>query len=415
MNTRKKFSMLELFIIIILAYSIMPIVSRVFSTYLTTYAYLAVVLFTIFAILVLQGQDFIIQIASILFPFLMLQFLTYVVASPSIVLWIYNLVATSLLPILLGFFIVKIESYRSIKIFTFSLFIFLLITAVTTIIGLQANPDAARYLATVSDANEEKNVLYNFMNIGGYGFVYSFALIYPAVIYGFKRKKINVVFLIVFIVLDLLLVLGAGYTIALLLFIISTVFVFLRRDITVKEIIAILIIAVLAIIVVFPLLARGLKALADVIDNDNISERLKDIAGGKEGLEASEDNRLELYLMSINSFFSQPIFGGMFEGVSLSGHSYILDTVAQYGLFGIIALIFIYRAIYKKFFAPYKNRQGYGFVFWTFLQIIILSTINTGMWIMELTLFIPIIFAYIDGKGNKYENSLDSKRITQQF
>ncbi len=412
MDTRKKFSILELLIIIILAYSIMPIVSRIFSMYLTTYAYLAVVIFTLLAIVVLQGQNFIVQIISIIFPILMLQFLIYVVSSPSLILWAYGIL-TELLAVIVGFFILKIEDYKIVRVFTFLLFLFLLITAITTIIGLQNDPEAARYLATVAEADDEKNVKYNLMNIGGYEFVYTFALIYPAVIYGFKRKKINIIVLIAYIILDIVLIINTGYTIALLLFIMSTVFVFLRRDISVKAIIAIIIISILVMIVFFPLVARGLEALADVIDNETIATRLKDLAGGKEGLEASEDNRLERYMMSFNSFLSHPIFGGMFNPVSLGGHSFILDRIAQYGMFGVFALIFIYRAIYIKFYRPYKNKKGYGFVFWTFLQSIILSFVNTGMRISVLALFVPIIFTYVDKKGNKYENSLDSKRLTQ--
>ena len=115
--------------------------------------------------------------------------------------------------------------------------------------------------------------------------------------------------------------------------------------------------------------------------------------------------------MSFNSFLTHPIFGGMFESVVIGGHSYILDTIAQYGAFGLFALIFIYRAIYIKFFMRYKNKSGYGFVFWTFLQAIILSLVNTRMWIEVLTLFIPLIFAYVDQKGNKYENALYSKLL----
>lgn len=412
MTARNKFSMLELLIVVIIGYSIMPIVSRIFSDYFTTYAYLTVVIFTILAIFVLYGRNFLDNVVVIIIPLLMLEFLIYVITKPSPILWVYRVV-TEVLPIIVGVFIVKKESFKNTKIFVFCLFLFLGITAVTTIIGLQIYPDAARYLATVSDAEEEKNVLYNYLNIGGYGFVYTVALLYPIIIYGFKRKKINVVFLIIYIILDFIIVVNSGYTIALLLFIVTTVFIFFRKDITIKEIITIFVIAILTLILLFPLVASGLEALAKVINNKDIAERLRDLAGGKEGLEASEDSRLALYMMSLNSFISHPIFGGMFNNVEVGGHSFILDTIAQYGIFGLAALIFIYREIYIKFFLPYKKQTGYGFVFWTFLQTIILSTVNTGMWIEILALFVPMFFLYINSNGNQYENSLYNKRLKQ--
>ena len=45
------------------------------------------------------------------------------------------------------------------------------------------------------------------------------------------------------------------------------------------------------------------------------------------------------------------------------------------------------------------------------MQTIILSVLNPGMWIYELTLYIPIILSYVDQKGVKDESSLDSKLL----
>ncbi|MBO4433508.1 MAG: hypothetical protein J5852_08255 [Clostridia bacterium] len=151
--------------------------------------------------------------------------------------------------------------------------------------------------------------------------------------------------------------------------------------------------------------------LADIISSDSVSGRLTALAGGVEGLENFEDNRLELYTMSLSAFFKSPLFGQLFSTTSYAGgHSFILDSLASYGILGGTTLFFIYRSIYKFFFKPFYNEAGFGFVLWSFVQAIILSFVNTGMWINVLALFIPIILYlfYNVGDEENYESSLDS-------
>ena len=97
----------------------------------------------------------------------------------------------------------------------------------------------------------------------------------------------------------------------------------------------------------------------------------------------------------------------MINGTRMGGHSFIFDTMAQYGMFGIIFLIAMYRIIYKYLFRPYKNCEGFGFVFWTFLQILMFSAVNTGMWLPVLGFFAPVLFAFINKKGADNEGFMD--------
>lgn len=138
-------------------------------------------------------------------------------------------------------------------------------------------------------------------------------------------------------------------------------------------------------------------------------ERLNSLAGGQAGLEQSESNRIFLYERSIRTFFDNPLFGTMLKGGGgVGGHSFILDTIGVYGIFGIALLFFMYRKIYRLFFEPFKNEDGYGYVLWLFLQSILLSCINTGLWLPVLTLFTPVILYKIYGYGEEnYEGSLD--------
>ena len=417
MGQKRFLLFIEVLITIIIIYSIMPIVSRLFSTYLTTYTYMFVILVCLILILISRGKQSFNEYAIVLIPFIIWKLFDYAVTMPSFILWGYS----SLLdfaPIIIGYFIITRMDYKKIKYFSVLILLSLIVTSITTIIGLQIYPDASRYLATVADANETKNILYNFMNIGGYQFVYSLVLIYPVIIYGYKRKKIHLFFLIIFAGLTLFVILYSGYTIALLLFLISTIFIFLRKNLSSRNVLIIIIFALILLAIFYRYISDFFNFLADIIDNKNIEERLRALAGGREGLEASDDNRLDLYLLSITTFLKNPLFGAMFNSDYyhyIGGHSFILDMLGLYGLFGLFLLVFMYRFIYKTFFKTYKNKTGYGFVFWMFLQTIILSTVNTGMWLYVLCLYMPVILTFIDRGGHKDESTLGSKLNSQSI
>ena len=139
-------------------------------------------------------------------------------------------------------------------------------------------------------------------------------------------------------------------------------------------------------------------------------ERLNSLAGGQAGLEGSESKRIFLYQRSIQTFFSNPLFGTIFSGGGgVGGHSFILDTIGVYGVLGVVLLFYMYRNIYRYFIAPFRNEDGYGYVLWLFLQSILLSCINTGMWLTVLTLFAPILLCRIYSYGEiVYEDSVFS-------
>ena len=408
MLKRRDLPIVSALITVVIAYSVMPIVSRFFSTYLTTYSYMVLLLVLVAIIIVSKDKEYLSGIVFILTPLLIWEFLIYFVTNPAAVAWGYQMLLDCV-PVMLGYFIIKKLGFAQYKFLFTVLFIAFIVTTITTVVGLQVYPDASRYIATISDSNSENAVTYDWANIGGYSFVYFVVLTYPMVIYGYKRKKIHVIFLIIFAILTFILIVNSGYTIALLLFTVSSVFAFFKRDLKVADVILIILISAIVILLLFQLFAELLNSIANVIDNKTIASRLRDLAGGKEGLEQSEDNRLELYLISFTSFLKSPLFGGIFGSYKVGGHSFILDSLSRYGLVGGAVLFFVYRMLYRTFFKPLKSKTGYGYVFWTFIQVLILSLLNTGLWLYVLGFFIPIVVAYIDKKGNKNENSLDSK------
>ncbi len=395
-----------------LMYSVMPVVARFVSTYLTTYFYMLIVV-TIFASIVFgQRTKSFNRYISVLMPFLLFQLLSFFNQADGIVLWGYR-VLLFLIPILAGYHIIREQVFK-IGGYGKGLLLFLGITMTTTIIGLINFPQAARILATIESANDPLAVLYTWNNIGGYDFVYIIVLLYPLLILAYKKKRVNAFLTVVLTVAIFFLVLLSEYTTALLFFLISTTLFFMHRELSLRGLVIYSIVAILLMMTMEQTLSKFLRWLAEQINSENISERLNALSEGAEGIRNSEDDRVRLYEKSLQSFFGNPIFGTMLSGGGRSGgHSQILDTLALYGTVGIALMIWMYRYIYILFIKPYEKKSGFGYVVWIMVQAILLSIVNTGFWFEVLALYAPLLLhlIYLE-KEEKYEGIVDSEHAS---
>ena len=395
MNSKFNNIIWKLIYTLTILYIIMPIISRIISTYFTTYAYMLILVLIIVGIVLSKGANSLNKYCGgVILPFILYNALTFVNRSESLVLWGYS-VLLSLLPIILGYFIVyqrqkDIKYYKNIILFAFGA------TLLTTCIGLIRFPYAARILATIETPDATNAILYTWNNIGGYEFVYMAVLLYPLLILSYKRKKIGLPTTVVGTAAVFIMVILSEYTTAFLLLLITSLLFFTKRDFRTKDVFLFLVIAIVCMIVLEDKISDFLEWIGTTIGSETMTERLNSLAGGKAGLEQSESNRIFLYERSIKTFFSNPVFGTMLKrGTGIGGHSFILDTIAIYGISGVLLLFFMYRKIYRLFFLPFRNNSGYGYVLWLFLETILLSTVNTGMWLSVLTLFAPIIVCRI--------------------
>ncbi|MBQ8726185.1 MAG: O-antigen ligase family protein [Clostridia bacterium] len=402
-----KLNLIELLIIVAFAYSIAPIVSRFISSYLTTYFYMLVVVALVALVMLIKGARSLNDCIVLLVPFLLWKLLTFLLPRGNIILWGYQAVL-DLMPVVLGYYFLNHAKSEKFEFFAKIIFWLCLITCVTTIIGCMEFPDASRYLATVDNPDAAKAVLYNWRNIGGYEFVYMVVLIHPLVVLAQKTGKLKKIYAFLCTALVFALSIFSGYTTALLLTLLTTFTYFLNKKLTPKQLIVWVVCVIVITVTFFTLFSDLLMWFADVIDNKFISERLRSLAGGREGIEGSDDNRIALYERAINTFINSPILGSYWGGGHNSGHSFILDFTAQFGIIGLSVLIFAYYVIYRYFLAPYKNKEGFGFVVWLFVQTILLSLVNTGMWLIVLTVIIPIFLKVIYKGDENSENTVDS-------
>lgn len=397
MHIKKRALTKNLIIIFVLLYNIMPVVSRFVSSTFSTYFYMIVLLILVGFIFFANERKSLNRNVYLIIPFLGWQILQLFITRETLVMWGYQALLT-IIPIALGVYILQ---YRCEEIYFYSKLICFafIITIVTTIIGLQQYPDAARWLASASSSVEEKLILYGWKNIGGYNFVYSIVLLYPLLIMAYKQKRIGFVLTVGMSVTMFFMLLMAEYTTALLLFLITTILFFVKRNLRGKEVSVLIVVAILLCVVFSEYISDLFIFLGDKLNNENFSPRFYALAGGRKGLETAEDNRLELYAMSLKTFLTHPLFGTFLSGAQGSGgHSFILDALAQFGLIGASILCFMYKRIYDVFYKPLKNKPGYGYVLWAYVQTIMLSCINTGMWLEVLALYIPVIAYAMYGK-----------------
>lgn len=397
-------------VIFMILYSIMPFVGVAVSVYFTTYSYM--VFCVLFLILIILGKKTksMDEYFAYLLPFILYETMTFFVITDSISLWGYR-VLLFILPVVLGVYIV---SYHKDECALYSRIIFLciIITCITTARGLQVYSGASRWLATANNSKDYINITLSWMNVGGYNFVYTVVLLYPLLILAFKRNKINLMMTLIVASIAFWCLISAEYTMAILLFVITSTLFFVKKNLKVSNIVIYTIIAGIFAFLFSGFLSRVLIAIAEKIESDTIAVRLKDLSGGMKGLENSTDNRVELYMRSIKTFITHPLGTFLFGGRGIGFHSFILDSLAQFGFIGGWIIISMYHKIYKFFYEKYENEEDFGYIMWIFIQAIVVSLLNTGFWLDILAFYVPVVLTFLYG-GNNEKSSLDSKHIAK--
>lgn len=388
-----KYNLIEFLLFLIILYTVMPIVARLISSTLTTYAYLLILLITFALIMFKRNEKSFNECMLLLLPFLAWKALQLLLAT-EMVLWGYSILLDCIF-LMAGYYVNNFCKQEKIRIGVKILVCVSIITTVTTIVGCAMYPEASRILASV-DSKDVESSLYDWRNIGGYSFVYLMVLLHPLLILAYKRRKIKLSKALIGTVLIFVLAIFSEYTTALLLVLITSILYFSGKTFKISNLIFLLILAILAVTVFSEFFSIFLNNLADKVNSENIAYRLRALAGGRTGIENSEDNRIGLYENSFKTFLNNPLIGTCLNGGGgIGGHSFILDFMAQYGIVGLIVMVLMYITIYKYFFAPYKKKKEVGYILWVFIQAIILSTINTGAWLSVLTFFTPLILKFL--------------------
>lgn len=241
------------------------------------------------------------------------------------------------------------ESINREKLYKLVLLI-TLATSITTILGTFAYDYPCRELATPN--NPELDLLYKAHNIGGYGFIYYLLLIFPILVKRI-REKYSLLDLAV-LVCGVYCVIRSEYTTALLIMLVTgcCLLYVITKSTIVK--IASLVFGVACVFFLKDILIFAGSLVGDSFFVEQRINMLLDF-GETGSTDGDMAERQDLYMLSLNSFLSNPIFGGFFSsGNHVGGHSEILDYIGHSGLVGLIALHAMYRTL--------KYRTPVGFL-----------------------------------------------------
>lgn len=271
-------------------------------------------------------------------------------------------------------------------------FIFLayIITSVTTYIGCVNNPLASRYMA--ANAGDDVNYLYyTSLNIGSFTFVYELVLLTPLVIYLLKSKNINRLLGVLSLVGIGAVIVITEYTTALLVFAFSLLLLFVRR-LTSKKILIFLVCLIVFIVLNTLVLADVFKQLSQSMESDStVGDRFAYLADVLSGKGSSDDgyDRMALYEISWDTFWNTDLLGD-WGGNGAGGHSFVLDSLAHFGIVGLAAVVLMYRAIYKLVLQPYKGQNFYPYLFWLYCIGIFMAIINPKTYLFIFIGLIPL-------------------------
>lgn len=309
---------------------------------------------------------------------------------------------------LLGYYVERNCSFKQKEIIVVSIIIMIVSTMITTYIGCKLFPGITRSLATPDAVEEGLWSIANKNNIGGFKFVYIASLITPIFVYFAKdsggfRKIVNIgllVFMFFFII-------GSGYTTALFVFIASILLFFNRSKFGLSFYLKVILTLSLLFLVFRFFVTDILYSAAHALNDNDISMRLAELGDIFSGADIDQTNdtssRFEKWGKSVGGFLTNPILGSGIVG----GHSYILDNMALYGVFGLVSLFFVFKGEYVCI----NRRGGYqdlrinGFCLFAFILNFVLCLVNTTNFIFVITFFYPVVLNLLVNTKNTQSNA----------
>lgn len=255
------------------------------------------------------------------------------------------------------------KDFKSLKVvFNFTIF-FITVTLITSIIGLQTFPMAARNQAgDFLDAAQISR--FRSIGIAGYGFFYGIAFIFPVFISNTKNARnlgAQQTFFWIFIsVISVLGLIEAQFATAFLFSCLGGGVVWfskLNNRRVFYQFSFILLLLILIPDVVYESIFIG---IGELLGSGTLQDRITDLgqsfAIGFDSAETHAGARAARIPILLTSFFSSPIIGG---GVNMY-HNYWLDTLSQFGLIGVIPwYVFIRTSVVNnsKFMSKYYSNM----------------------------------------------------------
>lgn len=317
----------------------------------------------------------------------------------------YGLMQLLLYPFL-GMLLLKYDFGKTYARLFWVVLLSYVITSITTYFGCQLVPNASRILASTTMVEESgmENLIKN-LNIAGFSEIYTIALITPLIVMMMRRGTMNYIIGSFVLFAFIIGVIEAQYTTALFVCVLSLLLFFLPKNYSRKKYISsFLFLTILCSFGLF-LISELLTYLSSIMESSFVGDRLSDLSSVLSGNQDDVDNnsdmmkRRDIYLQSIETFLSHPL--GAWDQKATGGHSFILDSLARFGVLGVVLIGVMYKRIYTNFIKPFRMNADYGYAIISFFWVIFLAIVNPNPNILFVCFILPLFYRYSIGRLHK--------------
>lgn len=260
----------------------------------------------------------------------------------------FNWFLSEILPVFIAIaiytYFIKVKDFKGLAIISFISLIFIFITIITSIIGLNKYPLAARELAGALslEGDYARIDYYRNLGIGNYGFFSCIAFMVPVIVYQIRKNKgVLKTFLIVLLIFMLLGLVRAQYATQLIIGIVGLIFAIGGTNRLKTSVVLVSLLLLIIIFIPRSFISDLLASFSNIFSGSVLQERLYDLSiainQGFGSTDTHAGRRAARIPFLLNEFSKSPIIGG---GES-TGHVFWLDRLSMYGLIGIIPWILI--------------------------------------------------------------------------
>ena len=379
----------------------------------SVYAVIIVVLtIYLFCNITLKDRNLLFSLFSV---FILDFFINSFTKSSYIILQDFSSLLQEMIPVMMAMVLVRKRNIHSAKVILGFYFLRIIITMVTTIVGLQTFPGASRDMGNGEFvANNPLYKVYLSLNIGGFDLVYTIVLLIPIFCYLFKYSseykysytlKLIMAVLIVF---SMYCILQMEYTTAFLLSILALTSLFTTKETNVRKYLALLFVAGIILYITKGIPAQVLVYLSEMVESEEIAIRFSDLANSILGQATSDisdvDARQAVYTKSLNAIMVNPI-GTWFNSSESGGHSFILDYISKFGFVGLGFIVYLFRVVYNSLLKQYSGKKIYPFLALDYILFIATAIMNPHLYISFIAFVIPL-FYLISNQYIKTNNAL---------
>lgn len=394
-------SLLLLFVFIRIAVIIEPAVALRMPSVITI-----VSLFGMYAIIIsnLAGSSFI-KIVGKYLPVASMVFLVLcfglVRGGGEIFNTLYKLPQILIWPCLLAI-IYKKQDIKFARIVLYFTLLCYAITAATTYYGCIQIPQVSRMLAAGVLFSEEEVTYFRSLNIGGFDFVYNMVLMIPLLVYMFRCKRLNGLFVLPIIVLFILTIIATEFTTALLFSFVGLSLLLVKPNSSIKSVLWLVFLAGVSYMILKEFLVANKDFIVNLFSSESIQVRIDTLIsmiGGDNNADTTDaDARIFAYTKSLTNFIHSPLWG---TGERGGFHSYIFDEMSDTGIIGILAMTTVYISMYRCFIKPFRKTAIYKYIFCIFVINLLLGFLNPTNSIQILTFITPLVCLSYE-KAEKY-------------